>query len=150
MCFLTEGKDRQEQSFSFSGGHLTAFFRSAILFGMVGRERIQYWKFLPCSLFTWPRLVPLAINLAILGFHLGKVTQGELLTLKNTSPGIDGSRQAGHMSLMDRPYPHPRNNAIFHRPIAKPMLAKGFRVTYLPSNHHLLSESVCHNVPAGT
>jgi hypothetical protein len=53
---------------------VNAFLRSVLFLGIIGRERIDYWKLLLWSLFRHPRLVPLAIQLAICGFHFRKVS----------------------------------------------------------------------------
>ena len=73
-CFLTEYAPGQNRMFHFRVIHLTAFFRSILFLGIIGRERIDYWKLLFWSLFRRPRLVPLAIGLAICGFHFRKVS----------------------------------------------------------------------------
>lgn len=51
-----------------------ALFKSILRLGIIGRERIQYWKLFFWSIFTHPRLFPLAITFAIYGFHFRKIT----------------------------------------------------------------------------
>jgi hypothetical protein len=41
--------------------------------GIIGRERFQYWKLFFWSLFTRPRLLPLALTLSIYGYHFRRV-----------------------------------------------------------------------------
>jgi radical SAM superfamily enzyme YgiQ (UPF0313 family) len=53
--------------------YVMAGFKSAVRLGIIGRERVQYWKLFFWSLFRRPRLFPLAITLAIYGFHFRKV-----------------------------------------------------------------------------
>jgi radical SAM superfamily enzyme YgiQ (UPF0313 family) len=53
--------------------YVLAGFKSAIRLGIIGKERFQYWKLFFWSLFRKPRLFPLAISLAIYGFHFRKV-----------------------------------------------------------------------------
>jgi radical SAM superfamily enzyme YgiQ (UPF0313 family) len=53
--------------------YVMAGFKSAVRLGIIGRERYQYWKLFFWSLFRRPRLFPLAITLAIYGFHFRKV-----------------------------------------------------------------------------
>jgi radical SAM superfamily enzyme YgiQ (UPF0313 family) len=53
--------------------YVMAGFKSAIRLGIIGKERYQYWKLFFWSLFRRPRLFPLAITLAIYGFHFRKV-----------------------------------------------------------------------------
>ncbi len=55
--------------------HLRAFFSSILFLGVLGRERLQYWKLFFWSLVRRPRLLPLAITLAIYGFHFRKVAE---------------------------------------------------------------------------
>ena len=54
---------------------LRAFFTSIVLLGVFGRERLQYWKLFFWALVRRPRLFPLAITLAIYGFHFRKVAE---------------------------------------------------------------------------
>jgi radical SAM superfamily enzyme YgiQ (UPF0313 family) len=50
-----------------------AFFRTSIRIGIFGKERIQYWNLLVWTLCRCPKLLPLAITLAIHGYHFRKV-----------------------------------------------------------------------------
>jgi radical SAM superfamily enzyme YgiQ (UPF0313 family) len=50
-----------------------AFFRTAVRIGIFGRERLQYWSLLIWTLFRCPRFFPLAITLAIHGYHFRRV-----------------------------------------------------------------------------
>jgi radical SAM superfamily enzyme YgiQ (UPF0313 family) len=50
-----------------------AFFRTSIRIGIFGKERIQYWNLLVWTLCRCPKLLPLAITLAIHGHHFRKV-----------------------------------------------------------------------------
>jgi hypothetical protein len=60
--------------FHFHFSHVAAFVRSVFVLGIAEKERFQYWKLLVWSLFRRPRLMPLAIGLAICGFHFRKVS----------------------------------------------------------------------------
>jgi len=51
---------------------LLAFSHSAVRLGVLGRERFQYWWLLTWTLFHRPRLMPLAVTLAIYGHHFRK------------------------------------------------------------------------------
>jgi len=53
--------------------YVMAFFRSILRLGILGKERRQYWKLFTWTLFHRPRLFPLAITLAIYGFHFRQV-----------------------------------------------------------------------------
>jgi radical SAM superfamily enzyme YgiQ (UPF0313 family) len=50
-----------------------ALSRSMLLLGIVGRERLYYWKLFFWSLFRRPRQFSTAITLAIYGFHFRRV-----------------------------------------------------------------------------
>jgi len=50
-----------------------AFFRSGLRLGVLGRERLQYWHLLLWTLIRKPRLLPLAVTLAIYGHHFRRI-----------------------------------------------------------------------------
>ena len=54
---------------------LLAFFRSGVLLGIVGKERLQYWHLVCWTLLRKPRMLPLAITLAIYGHHYRKICE---------------------------------------------------------------------------
>ncbi|MBN1277166.1 MAG: B12-binding domain-containing radical SAM protein, partial [Deltaproteobacteria bacterium] len=54
---------------------ILAFFRSGFRLGLLGRERLHYWYLLLWTLFHKPRLVPLAVTLAIYGYHYRKICE---------------------------------------------------------------------------
>jgi radical SAM superfamily enzyme YgiQ (UPF0313 family) len=53
--------------------HLVALSKSVVFLGVVGKERIYYWKVFFWSLFRRPGLFPMAITFAIYGFHFRKI-----------------------------------------------------------------------------
>jgi len=55
--------------------YILAFGRSIIRLGILGIERVEYWKLFFWTLFRKPRLLPLAITLAIYGFHFRQVAE---------------------------------------------------------------------------
>jgi hypothetical protein len=55
-----------------SGAGLLAGIRCAWVLGLRDRGRGQYWGLVFWSLFTRPRLLPMAIELAAFGFHFRK------------------------------------------------------------------------------
>ncbi len=59
--------------------HMLAFFRSIYHLGIIGKERVHYWKLLLWTLFRRPDLFPLAITLAIYGHHFRKVCELHVL-----------------------------------------------------------------------
>lgn len=55
--------------------YILALIRSIYHLGIRGVERIQYWRLFFWTLFRRPRLFPLAITLAIMGFHFRQVIE---------------------------------------------------------------------------
>ena len=55
--------------------YFLAFWRSIYHLGIRGVERVQYWRLFFWTLFWRPRLFPLAITLAIYGFHFRQVAE---------------------------------------------------------------------------
>jgi len=53
--------------------HKLAFLRSVLRLGIIGKERIQYWKLLLWTFFRRPRLLPMAVTYSIYGHHFRKV-----------------------------------------------------------------------------
>jgi hypothetical protein len=56
-----------------------AFLRSVYRLGIVGQERSQYWNLLFWTLFRRPALLPMAVTLAIYGYHFRKVCELHVL-----------------------------------------------------------------------
>ena len=50
-----------------------AFFRAGLKLGLFGKERYQYWYLLMWTITRRPRLMPLAVTLAIYGYHYRKI-----------------------------------------------------------------------------
>jgi radical SAM superfamily enzyme YgiQ (UPF0313 family) len=71
--FLKEYKPSQKCTLRFRFSYLMAFLKSVLRLGIIGKERVHYWKLIFWSLFTCPRFFPLATSLAIYGFHFRKV-----------------------------------------------------------------------------
>ncbi len=55
--------------------YILALWRSIYQLGIRGVERVQYWRLFFWTLFRHPRLFPLAITLAIMGFHFRQVVE---------------------------------------------------------------------------
>jgi len=53
--------------------HILALFRSFYRLGILGRERVEYWKLMLWTPFRRPRLIPEAVVLSIYGYHFRKV-----------------------------------------------------------------------------
>ncbi|MCX6121018.1 MAG: B12-binding domain-containing radical SAM protein [Ignavibacteriales bacterium] len=55
--------------------HFKALLRSVIILGIIDKERVQYWRLFFWSLFTRPRMFPLAITFTIYGYHYRKILE---------------------------------------------------------------------------
>ncbi|MEW6510730.1 MAG: B12-binding domain-containing radical SAM protein [Bacteroidota bacterium] len=71
--FLKTHEPLRRRSTSLQFVHLRALIKSMVLLGVIGRERLYYWKLFFWSLFRRPRHFPTAITLAIYGFHFRRV-----------------------------------------------------------------------------
>jgi radical SAM superfamily enzyme YgiQ (UPF0313 family) len=58
---------------------LIAFFRACLQLGVLGKERFQYWYLLMWTLVRRPKLMPLAVTLAIYGYHYRKICERYIL-----------------------------------------------------------------------
>jgi len=63
---------------------LMAFFRSLYLLGVIGKERLSYWKLLFWAGFCRPRLFQLAVTLAIYGYHFRKTCERHVFPKRAT------------------------------------------------------------------
>jgi hypothetical protein len=52
-----------------------AFVRSIFRLGIIGKERRQYWKLLFWTLFSRPKVLPLAVTLMIYGYHFRRIIE---------------------------------------------------------------------------
>jgi len=59
--------------FRFRFSYLGALFKSIFYLGIIGKERVYYWKLVLWSLFRRPRSFPLAVTFTIYGFHFRKI-----------------------------------------------------------------------------
>ncbi len=59
----------------FEPQYFLALWRSIYQLGIRGVERLQYWKLFFWTLFRRPRLFPMAITFAIIGFHFRQVVE---------------------------------------------------------------------------
>jgi radical SAM superfamily enzyme YgiQ (UPF0313 family) len=76
--------------------HIVAFLKTIVLLGVIGRERIYYWKLFFWSLFRNPGFFPMAITFAIYGFHFRKVFE-----LSRQPPGKAGVFPARQLLTTD-------------------------------------------------
>jgi radical SAM superfamily enzyme YgiQ (UPF0313 family) len=56
-----------------------AFFRSSFRLGIVGKERFHFWYLMIWTLVRKPRLLPLAVTLAIYGHHFRRICEAHIL-----------------------------------------------------------------------
>jgi len=73
LMLLKNMKLRQKQKYQFHLWYLTAFLKSIWKLGIIGKERIYYWKIFFWTLFRRPQLLPMAITYAVYGFHFRKI-----------------------------------------------------------------------------
>jgi radical SAM superfamily enzyme YgiQ (UPF0313 family) len=59
----------------FAREQALAFARSIVRLGILGRERVEYWKLLVWTVVRRPRALPLAVTLAIYGYHFRMITE---------------------------------------------------------------------------
>jgi len=58
---------------------LLAFARSATRLGILGRERLHFWRLMAWTLVRRPRLFPRAVTLSIYGYHFRRVSELHVL-----------------------------------------------------------------------
>jgi radical SAM superfamily enzyme YgiQ (UPF0313 family) len=75
---LTDIK-RPVVSIPFDGQHILAFWRACLRLGVLGKERFQYWRLLAWTLVRRPRMLPLAVTLAIYGYHYRRMCESHIL-----------------------------------------------------------------------
>ncbi len=76
MLFLKDFEPKKKKVFHLNPNYILALFRSIIKLGVIGEERIYYWKLFFWSLFRKPQLFSLAILFTIYGFHFKKISNG--------------------------------------------------------------------------
>ena len=68
-------RPRPQGRFHLQQGYIGALVKSMLLLGVVGRERLHFWRLVFWSLLRKPRLFPLAITYAVYGYHVRKVAE---------------------------------------------------------------------------
>jgi len=76
MRFLKDFEPKKKKVFHLNPNYILALFRSIIKLGVIGEERIYYWKLFLWTLFRKPQLFSLAILFTIYGFHFKKISNG--------------------------------------------------------------------------
>ncbi|MGW8273001.1 MAG: DUF4070 domain-containing protein, partial [Thermodesulfovibrionales bacterium] len=84
--FLKEYRPPQKKLYQLRLSYVGAFLKSMMLLGVVGKERVHYWRLFFWTMFRRPRLVPMTITFAIYGFHFRKVFEKYLVHTKERVP----------------------------------------------------------------
>jgi radical SAM superfamily enzyme YgiQ (UPF0313 family) len=79
--FLKDYHPTQTRVFRFQMNYVNALLKSMVVLGVVGKERVHYWKLFFWSLLTRPRLFRLAITFSIYGFHFRKLFAEQIMKL---------------------------------------------------------------------
>ncbi|HRP91590.1 MAG: DUF4070 domain-containing protein [Ignavibacteriaceae bacterium] len=74
MVFMKDFEPKKKKVFHLNPNYILALFRSIYKLGVLGEERIYYWKLFIWTLFRKPQLFSLAILFAIYGFHFKKIS----------------------------------------------------------------------------
>ncbi|MFZ3209734.1 MAG: DUF4070 domain-containing protein [Geobacteraceae bacterium] len=75
MTLLSEYRPLHLGKCRIQPGYVGALFKSILFLGVLGRERLYFWKLFLWSLARRPQLFPLAITYAVYGFHFRKVAE---------------------------------------------------------------------------
>lgn len=73
--FLKEYRPKKVKKQELSFGQFLAFLRSVWVLGIKEKERVYFWRLLFWCVFRRPKLFPVAVELAISGFHFRKVSE---------------------------------------------------------------------------
>ena len=73
--FLQEYQSPFKRSFRLTWRDIKALFKSLWILGVLEKGKRYYWKLFFLGLFRYPRQFPLAITMAIYGFHFRKVVK---------------------------------------------------------------------------
>ena len=73
LMLLRNIKPFKKKRYQFHLYYLTALLKSIWQLGIIGKERIYYWKIFFWTLFRRPQLFPMAIIYAVYGFHFRKI-----------------------------------------------------------------------------
>jgi len=74
MRFMKDFEPKKKKVFHLNSNYVIALLKSIFKLGIIGKERIYYWKLFFWSLFRKPRLFSLAILFSIYGFHFRKIS----------------------------------------------------------------------------
>jgi radical SAM superfamily enzyme YgiQ (UPF0313 family) len=74
MRFMKDFEPKKKKVFHLNSNYILALFKSMFKLGVIGEERIYYWKLFFWSLFLKPQLFSLAILFTVYGFHFRKIS----------------------------------------------------------------------------
>ena len=74
LLFLKDFEPGKKKIFHINFSYIEALFKSIFKLGIMGQERIYYWKLFFWSLCVKPKLFSLAILFTIYGFHFRKIS----------------------------------------------------------------------------
>lgn len=83
--FLKDYKQMRTRMFQFHFCYLKSFFKSIFFLGIIGKERIHYWRLFFWSLLHCPHSLPLVIKFTIYGFHFRRISNNTLLISKRSN-----------------------------------------------------------------
>ena len=72
--FIKDFEPKKKKVFQLNPNYILALFKSMFKLGVIGEERIYYWKLFFWSLFQKPQVFSLAMLFAIYGFHFRKIS----------------------------------------------------------------------------
>lgn len=73
MKYLRQYKPVSKKSLKFHVGLFKPLLKTTFFLGIVGKERWYYWKLFFWTIFTKPKLFPLAMTLSVFGHHFRRV-----------------------------------------------------------------------------
>ena len=73
MKFMRQYKPPSNKSLKFHVGLFKPLLKTTFFLGIVGKERLYYWKLFFWTIFTKPKLFPLAMTLSVFGHHFRRV-----------------------------------------------------------------------------
>ena len=76
MKFLSEYKKGEDMKFHYHSWHFEALLKSIMQMGILEKGRRHFWKLFFWTLFTRPKLFPMALTFAIYGYHFRRYFGG--------------------------------------------------------------------------
>ncbi len=73
---------QQKTNFNINFSSLIALLKSIFRLGIIGRERIYYWRLFFWTMLKRPNLFPMAITFSIYGYHFRKIFEREILYVR--------------------------------------------------------------------